>query len=372
MTGDNPVTPENTPATFMRYAAGVYVADDPGAWTWSVDAIADHVLAAEEKPIGRLAKRAAFALLRRPAFRHLLPLRQVPQVPLQPGKLVRPGDLILRRSQRKWIAFSRRDGILRRYFASSFRWQKEYWIRRQPPVAELTPEVVGWNRDEGWCDERCVNARPVRVHDLREGLAVLRAVWPGMGRVFAIRRVLRPLTLYRKGRLPERDRLMESVGVAAWASQLAGVPVLHGVVHGDFQHSNLLVGEGGVYVIDWGDNFRLGPPLYDLFFYLFRHARSLDPRTVVDAAFADPSWIEEGMGVALDPLIVRASLYSFVGMLADRYHKRGLRRKGRAEKALTEFVATVVERVLVPLEKAETKPSRRREPAQADVLERTG
>jgi len=143
---------------------------------------------------------------------------------------------------------------------------------------------------------------------------------------------------------------LQRLGLVELVEEVGSTPVLHGLVHGDLQQSNMIAARDRFYVIDWGDHFHLGPPLYDLLFYLFKHARSVGTDKVVDAALSDPSWIEERLPGALSPESVKASLVGFTLMLVRRYQFRNVRRRHTLVRHLRPFVVKVVKRLLVPPE----------------------
>lgn len=274
----------------MRYVGGIYVADDPRIWTWAVEAIQEHVLAAEERPLGRWVKRGVFRWLRKPVVRRCLPLRS---------------------------------------------------------VAATSPPMLGWDERRLLAHEQYIPGRPVQVHDLEEGMAVWSELWPLLAGVFTSRTAVKPLRLPHWVRQPYVRAWLYRSGLDDIFDEICETPVLHGLVHGDLQHSNMLVSKERAYIIDWGDHFHLGPPLYDLLFYLFKHARSVGTHRVVDAALADPAWIEEGLPGALAPDAVKASLVAFTLLLVRRYQFRNLRRRRTLVKHLQSFVSAAAERLLL-------------------------
>lgn len=334
----------------MRYVAGIYVADDPRVWTWAVDAIQEHVLAAEERPLGRWFKHKVFLWLRRPGVRRILPLRSPADVRLLAAAGEVDFDLAFRRSLGKWVSFRLDEGLITRYFPSRWRWRKERWIRSLAAVAATSPPMLGWDEARLISQEAYIPGRPVRVYDLDEGLAAWRELWPLLVEVFRTRTSVRSLGLPYWVRQPHGRAWLQRLGLVELVDEVGSTPVLHGLVHGDLQQSNMIAARDRFYVIDWGDHFHLGPPLYDLLFYLFKHARSVGTDKVVDAALSDPSWIEERLPGALSPESVKASLVGFTLMLVRRYQFRNVRRRHTLVRHLRPFVVKVAKRLLVPPE----------------------
>lgn len=330
----------------MRYVGGIFVKDDPNVWTWAVDAIEEHVLAAEPHVSGRRFKANAFRLLRQPWFRRCLPLRSPKDVQLLHHLDASRLDLVFRRSQGKWISFNVQDGILTRHFPSRWRWQKEQWIRTRPAVIGTSPKMLHWDEKRMISAEQYIPGRPVRVHDLDEGLRAWFQLWPSLGEVFQTRTVHRPVRLpawIRQSRANDwlqRTRLLDVVEKAK------ETPVLHGLIHGDLQQSNMLVSKDRFYIIDWGDHFHMRPPLYDLLFYMFKHSLSVPLEDVVERAFSDFQWIEDGLPGALEPSAVEASFVAFTLMLVHRYQFRKVRRREYLVKHLQAFLAEVTHRLL--------------------------
>ena len=271
------------------------MADDPHVWMWAIDAIQEHVLAAEERALGRWVKQGVFRLLRRPAMRRCLPLRPVSDVSILEAEDPRTLDLVLRRSHGKWISFRVRDGVITRHFPSRWRWYKERWIRLLPAVAATSPKVLSWDEDRLTSQEQYIPGRPVRVHDLGEGITAWFDLWPLLGQVFLTRTALKPLRLPYWVRQSRARDWLHHTGLGAIVDEVGETPVLHGLIHGDLQQSNMLAAGDRFYVIDWGDHFHLGPPLYDLLFYMFKHAQSVGASQVARVALSDPDWIEQGL-----------------------------------------------------------------------------
>src|SRR5690606_29166072 len=224
----------------MRYVAGIFVADNPAVWRWAVGAVQEHVLAAEDHVMGRWGKALLFLVLRCPAWRRLLPVRPLSTVALLAGEDDGSVDLAFRRSHGKWISFRIGEGVLSRHFPSRWRWQKERWIRQVPAVAATAPKVLGWDEERLTCEEEYIPGRPVRVHDLHEGLTAWKAVWPLLGEVYQTRTATRPLQLPAWADKNLNGHLIERTGLRTILEELVEVPVQHGLVHGDLQHSNML------------------------------------------------------------------------------------------------------------------------------------
>lgn len=330
----------------MRYAGGILIADDPAVWTWAVDAIEAHVMAAEPSLVGRKLKGGVFRLLRMPAFRHCLPKRSVSDIHILKRGAADKMGMAFRRSHGKWISFNVQDATLTRYFPSRWRWQKEHWIRTQPSVTATSPPMLHWDNENLTARERYIAGRPALVHDIDEGRRAFTEMWPLLTDVFRTRTTMRNLRLPGWVRKPEVMRWFRQNQLDSIIEETLNTAVLHGLIHGDLQQSNILVTEERFYIIDWGDHFHLRPPLYDLLFYFFKHSRSLPASEVAAAVFDRPEWIEDALPGALDPPAVRASLLAFMLMLTNRYQFRAQRRRQRLVKDVQRFVAEVARRLL--------------------------
>lgn len=161
---------------------------------------------------------------------------------------------------------------------------------------------------------------------------------------------MRPLRLPSWIRQPPGGDWLQHTDLLPIVKKSKETPVLHGLVHGDLQQSNMLVSGERFYVIDWGDHFHVRPPLYDLLFYLFKHSRSLTAARVAEAAFAEPQWIEDGLPGALEPAAIQASLVAFTLMLTRRYQFRRLRRRQALVRQLQSFIYEVGRRLLPSVE----------------------
>lgn len=330
----------------MRYAGGILIADDPKTWTWAVDAIEAHVLAAEPSATGRKLKAGAFRVLRMPAFRRCLPKRPAPDVPPFKRGLPEKIDMAFRRSHGKWISFNIKDAVLTRHFPTRWRWQKERWIRTQPSVIATSPTMLHWDEEHLTAHERYIAGRPARVHDIDEGLRAFTELWPLLGNVFQTRTALRTLRLPGWIHNPGVRRWLQEHKLHPIIEEAQETKILHGLIHGDLQQSNILVTKERFYVIDWGDHFHLRPPLYDLLFYFFKHSRAVPIDKLADVAFGRSAWIEDALPGALAPTSVRASLLAFILMLTERYQFRKLRRRQRLVNHLQRFIAEAAHRLL--------------------------
>lgn len=331
----------------MRHVAGHYIADDPQAWSWAIDAVREHVLAAEATSAGRFLKARLFRALGSGLTLRCLPALPAHSLQAELGLPSGEYQMIFRRSHNKWIAVSRSGQTLTRRFPTRWRWQRERWIRGHQTVAQLAPPMLGWDEARLLSHERYIPGRPVRVHDLEEGLTAWHEIWPHMGELFLSRSQTKALRGgKRMARLFGRTWDYLSTDLGPLEEAVRSQPVTYGLIHGDLQQSNMLFSRDRFYVIDWGDHFHMEPPLYDLLFYFFKHARALGARKVAEAAFADPKWIEDGLPGSLSPLSVRASLLAFTYMLLKRYQYRKARRRAKLAAEVRSYVRAVCERLL--------------------------
>jgi len=319
-------------AIAMRGLAGFYVADCSATWVQIVDSLAENVLAAEGRSLVRLLKAGGFKLLRHPGWRLLLP-QKAPQLPL-----TIPADFIVKGNNDKWIAFDLKRGWVARKLASRELYQREMWIRLIPEVAAISPPILRWDPDEMVFWEVYQPGRPAAVHDLDEGIKVLKRLWPRLAAVYKVRTSCERLEIPELRKDPPLEYVVREAGWERAWRRLEGQPVNQGLVHGDLKHLNVLVQADAIWVIDWGEQFFIGPPLFDVLYFLYWHSRSYTPETVVGRAFASADWLREPLPESLQPSAVEASLAVFAREMVDRIKEEGTRK--RSLKKLVRFLKT--------------------------------
>lgn len=310
----------------MRGLGSFCIADSNTVWRQVVDSVAVNILAAEGSRPLRQVKAAMLSLVRLPIWRWLLPRRSAP---INVDSNI---DVVFLGSNDKWIAFDFQEGKVIRRLATRELYQREVWIRSLPAVAVISPAVLAWDPANFTYCEEYLPGRPVRLHDLDEGVDVFRSLWPHLGVIHSIKVEESPWDASAFVEDRTTLDLISRAGLQEVVKRLQGRSVPRGLVHGDLKHPNVLICENRFYVIDWGEQFLLAPPLFDLLYYLYWHTRSFSPETVVKAAFARREWIEDGLPGSLDPVVIDASLCEFVMEMVrrikneqrPRYHLRKL------------------------------------------------
>ena len=314
----------------MRGAGGFWVADSSTAWMQVVDNLAENVLAAEGRRFLRRLKAGVFRVLRYPGWLRLLPKKGV-SVPLDV-----PADLIIKGKNDKWIAFDLQGGQVVRKLSSRELFQREMWIRTIPEVAAISPPIMKWDPDGLMYWEVYQPGRPVALHDLDEGMEVLYSLWPQLAAVYKVKTSCAPLDLPNLEQGSSLQYVLREGGLEDAWRRLEGQAARQGLVHGDLKHLNILVHNDKIWVIDWGEQFFQGPPLFDLLYFLYWHTRSFPPEMVIHRALASPGWISDSFPEALEPVAVEASLLIFASEMVERIEEEGSR-KG-ALKQLARFL----------------------------------
>jgi|GEM_PF-2066698 len=308
----------------MRGIGNFYVADSKIAWQQVVDSMAPNVLAAEGSWLGRRIKAGLFGVLRRPIWRHLLPVGSAPILSDTYW------DVVFMGNNEKWIAFDFERARVTRKLSSKALFHQELWVRRQPAVISISPAILEWDEPNLIFTEQYMHGRCIPLYDLDEGLAALRVLWPHLGLVFDTQVFDKPLELRFEGKCETLLNVLKEAGLDGMPSILNGQPIRQGLVHGDLKHPNVIRHDGSLYVIDWGEQCFQAPPLFDLLYYLFWHTRAFAPHVVVRQAFRDSAWIAEGWSTSLTPQTVDASLLIFAQhMIARLKHERSSRRHFR-------------------------------------------
>ncbi|NLY51614.1 MAG: phosphotransferase [Firmicutes bacterium] len=317
-----PLTPSpfNITQNSMRGVGGFCVADSSSAWVKVVDNLAENVLAAEGRRLFRRLKAGAFRVLRHPIWLRVLP-RTSPQVPLDV-----PADLIIKGKNDKWIAFDLQGGRVIRKLASRELYQQEVWIRTIPEVAAISPPILKWDPDGLMYVEAYQPGRPAALHDLDEGMKVLLSLWPRLAAVYKVKTSCAPLDLPKLDQDLALQYVVREGGLEAAWQRLEGHAVKQGLLHGDLKHLNILVQKDKLWVIDWGEQFFTGPPLFDLLYFLYWHTRSFPPEIVINRALASPGWISDSLPEGLEPLAVEASLLVFALEMVKRIGEEGSRK----------------------------------------------
>lgn len=315
----------------MRGVGGFCIVDSSSVWQEVVDSLTISVLAAEGSHWLRRAKAAFLSVLRHPLWRRLIPKKR--EAPIAMGNQI---DVVFQGRYGKWIAFDLKQGVVIRRIATKELYDREVWIRSLPVVQAISPAIISWDaRILTYC-EQYVRGRPVQLHDLDEGLKVLRNLWPKLGAVYQVKTSKAPLKLSSFRQNETLFRVVHRAGLAGIFEKVQGREVKQGIVHGDLKHQNVILGEERVYVIDWGEQFFMAPPLFDLLYYLYWHTRSFAPEIVVKRAFCHPQWIEDGLPGSLEQEAVEASLCMFAAEMVARTEEE--RRQEYHLKKLVSFL----------------------------------
>ncbi len=318
----------------MRQVGGFCIADSSSVWQEVVDSLAISVLAAEGSSWLRRAKAAFLSVLRHPLWRRLIPKKE--GAPIAVGSQI---DVAFQGRYGKWIAFDLKQDLVIRRIATKELYDREVWIRSLPVVETLSPDIMSWDDESFTYCEQYVRGRPVQLHDLDEGLTVLRNLWPSLGAVYEVKTSKAPLKLPSPRENETLFRVVYRAGLAEAFEKVQGREVKQGLVHGDLKHPNVIVRGDEVYVIDWGEQFFLAPPLFDLLYYLYWHTRSFAPEIVVNRALCNPQWIEDGLPGSLEPAAVKASLCVFAAEMVSRTKEE--RRQEYHLKKLVSFLEVV-------------------------------